>query len=158
MSKKNKGSNTGGIGHLYTVDSEQNWIDNTVNKLNKVLSEFVTFSCSKIVVETIEHTLCHRHEVLPNIYPNFVYMDGPCGGAPNSRGSVHGLDFSLEAGRGVAAADVLLYESTAPLDFFILVDGRWKNCRFLKRYLKGKYRHRIYSKRQFQTFEYIGEY
>ena len=69
-------------------------------------------------------------------------------------GEINGLTFT--GGRPVVGADVLLYESSAPLDLFILVDGRWETCRFLGTHLRGKYRHRKFVARKFETFQYIG--
>ena len=154
---ENQGSKMGGIGHLYSVDSEQVWIDNTREKLSDNLSQYVTFSCSPVIVDIADNTLCHRYETLPNISPNFIYLDGPWHGTPNSKGEIYGLNNNIISGSPVVGADVLLYESLAPLDFFILVDGRWKNCRFLHQRLKGKYKRRISYKRKNQTFEYLGE-
>ena len=66
------------------------------------------------------------------------------------------LGWMYHNGRSVIGADVILYETTSPVDFFVLVDGRWETCRFLATYLKGQYRHRRYVARKFETFEYIG--
>ena len=41
--------------------------------------------------------------------------------------------------RRIIAADPLLYETTSPSDFFILVDRRWSNANFLKKNFKLDY-------------------
>ena len=143
-------------GHLYSVDSEIKWIENTTQKIPSDLQEFVSFHHSSVSVKMIDNTLCHMYESLPDISPNFVYVDGPGGGpGANIRGDIHGLSFSSD--RSVVGADVLLFESSAPLDFFILVDGRWETCRFLRTHLKGKFRHRRFVARKIETFEYVSD-
>ena len=42
--------------------------------------------------------------------------------------------------RRIVAADILLYESSAPADFFILADRRYVNCNFLVNNLKYSYK------------------
>jgi len=140
-------------GHLYSVDCNQRWIDNTKAKISSELEDFVTFTVSSASVCEHFGTLCHRYDQLPNVSPNFIYVDGPAN--RDVTGEIAGVGFT--EGRSVVGADVLLYESTAPLDFFILVDGRWETCRFLKRSLQGRYRHRRYVARKYETFEYISE-
>ena len=41
--------------------------------------------------------------------------------------------------RRIVASDILLYESSSPSDFFILVDKRYVNVNFLINNLKYKY-------------------
>ena len=112
-------------GHLHSVDAEMNWIENTKNKLSKELEQYVTFKCSSVRIDTINSSLCHRYDFLPDISPNLIYVDGPAG--IKVIGNIRGLSFSK--GRPVIGSDILVYESTAPIDLFILVDGRWETCR-----------------------------
>ena len=141
-------------GHLYSLDADKEWLENTRVKIPENLWDYVTLHYSTVTTTTVDGTLCHLYDDLPDISPNFVYLDGP--DTHNVSGNVRGVGFSNE--RPPISADILLYESSAPLDFFVLVDGRWENCRFLRRYLKGKYRNRHYRARKSQTFEYVGEY
>ena len=138
-------------GHLYTIDAQQHWLDNTENKLPPELRQYVTFHYSPLKIYDLNNQLCSRYESLPNICPNFVYLDGP--NPLDVVGNVNGLNFN--DGRAVATADILLYESSAPLDFFIFVDGRWRNCNFLKNNLKGKFKHIKKIAQKYQTFEFI---
>jgi len=143
-------------GHLHCVDSEKQWIENTESKILSDLQEFVSFHYSSISATMIDNALCHIYDTLPDITPNFIYVDAPAGpkGAEIS-GEVHGLGFSN--GRPPVGADVLLYESSAPQDFFIVVDGRWETCRFLRKHLRGRYRHRRFVARKYEIFEYQSE-
>jgi len=138
-------------GHLYTVDAEQHWLNNTENKIPSELKQYVTFHCSPLKICNLNNQLCSLFESLPNICPNLILLDGPSPGSVP--GNVIGLSFDMD--RPIVAADILLYESSAPLDFLIYVDGRWRNCNFLRNNLKGKYKHIKKNAQKYQTFEFI---
>ena len=108
-------------------------------------------------MNAIDNSLCHTYDSLPDISPNFVYVDGPSGdsGEEEISGKINRLSFT--GGRSVVGADVLLDESSASQDFFILVDGRWETCRFLRTHLRGKFRHRQFGVRKYETFQYMSK-
>ena len=152
-----KNTDNGYKGRLLTVDAEPFWLENTQQKLPDYLRKFVQFVCSDTEVGSYQGQLCHYFKLLPDIVPNFIYLDGP------SPKSVKGennwrLSFGRDGKqiRPAVSADILLYESTAPIDFFILIDGRYDNFRFLSRNLRGKYKIKRDLARKFSTFEYLG--
>ena len=160
-------------GQLYTVDAEEFWLANTESKLPSDLKKYVTFHHSPCSVTIINNQLVTRFENLPNVSPNFIYVDGP---RPSSvKGKIHGLGFHeensnfkgdgiyrIEEGnkwhrinrtekgfyylkegnrwsRRIVCSDTLLYESSAPHDFFIRVDRMYRTSDFLINNLKHKY-------------------
>ena len=141
-------------GQLYTVDAEKYWLKNTEDKLPSELKKYVTFHYSSCSASKVNNQLVSIYDDLPNISPNFIYLDGP---SPKSvMGNVRGLGFSKKISdlksdeiiktretnmwyRRIVASDILLYESTSPSDFFILVDRRYVNMNFLSNNLKYKY-------------------
>ena len=141
-------------GELYTVDAEKNWLKNTENKLPSELKKYVTFHYSSCSASTVNNQLVSIYDDLPNISPNFIYLDGP---SPESvMGNVRGLGFGKKISdlksdetiktqesntwyRRIVASDILLYESSSPSDFFILIDRRYVNMNFLSNNLKHKY-------------------
>ncbi len=137
-------------GKLFTVDGNKKWIENTKNKLHKDLSNYVKFYYSQPYISKFRDQLVTYHETLPDISPNFIYLDGP---APNDVvNDINGLSFNskvIEKNNGqkffekntrrIIAADILLYESTSPSDFFILVDRRYSNANFLEKNLIFNY-------------------
>ena len=138
-------------GHLHTVDAEQHWLNNTEAKIPSELKKNVTFYYSPVKIYNLNNQLCSFYESLPNLCPNFVFLDGP---SPKSvAGNVRGLSFT--EGRPIVAADILLYESSAPLDFFIFIDGRWRNYNFLRNNLRGKYKYKKKNVQKYQQFEFI---
>ena len=141
----------GFFGHLYTVDADKFWIKNTENKFPSDLKKYVTFHYSPCSVSTVNHQLVSTFDILPNISPNFIYLDGP--NTESVRGKIRGLSFGEKIpdprsdrmiktregnmlNRRIVASDILLYESSSPSDFFVLVDRRYVNTNFLINNLK----------------------
>ena len=127
---------SGVSGKLYVVDPEKKWIKNTKKKLPSFLKKYVIFNYSSTRANNLNGQLVSFFDKLPDISPNIILLDGP---NPESViGSVNGLKFS--SGRPIIAADILLYESSSPTDFLIIVDGRHRNANFLKKNLKLNYK------------------
>ena len=122
-------------GQLYSVDAEKFWLKNTENKFPSDLKKYVTFHYSPCSTSTVSNQLVSTFDILPNISPNFIYLDGP---STVVKGRIRGLGFD-ENNRRTVNADILLYESSSPSDFFILVDRRYVNMNFLINNLKYKY-------------------
>ena len=138
------------LGKLFSVDGNEKWLENTKNKLDKNLLDYVKFYYSKPYISKYKDQLVTYHEVLPDISPNFIYLDGP---APDDVvNTLNGITFNSKTiknengkvffekkSRRIVSADVLMYESTSPSDFFILVDKRYSNANFLERSLLFDY-------------------
>ncbi|MDR1657041.1 MAG: hypothetical protein LBT47_05735 [Deltaproteobacteria bacterium] len=73
---------------------------------------------------------CHYFLRIPNIIPDFIYLDGPSG--HQVKGMIDGSDFVEHYERTVVAADLLRLEPTLTPGTMILVHGRANNARFLK--------------------------
>ena len=126
-----------GKGTLYSIDSNENWLQNTQRKLPKDLLLRTNFIHSTVRCHMLNGQLCSIYDNLPDVSPNFIYVDAPQPSDVSE--SVNGLTF---AQRYPVAADPLLYESTAPKDsFFVLVDGRARNAEFLRTNFQGRYRY-----------------
>lgn len=115
---------------LFSVDASEHWLGRARRGLPAYLARRVHLSFSRVLISTHNGQLCHFYERLPNVVPDFIYLDGPS--PKDVEGSINGLDFST-AERTVMAADMLLMESTLLPRAFILVDGRTNNARFLAR-------------------------
>lgn len=101
-------------------------------------------------IGTFQGQLCHYYEILPDVNPDFVYLDGP--DPKDVKGSIRGLSFECDE-RTVMAGDLLLMESILLPGSFILVDGRTNNARFLSRNFQRPWHHRWYPKEDVTTFE-----
>ncbi|MGI9412497.1 MAG: class I SAM-dependent methyltransferase [Hyphomicrobiales bacterium] len=127
---------------LYTVDTSHHWIDNTRGKLPDAFKDIVELRHSEARLTVVNNELCHRFEVLPNVVPDLIYLDGP---DPSTvAGDVCGLTHAVEQGepRRAMSADVLLYESGLKVGAAIIVDNRRMNTRCLRRNLKRNWRFR----------------
>lgn len=144
-----------GTGQLYCVDSSEYWVRNLQPKIPPHLSEFVDLRVSKTAIGVHDGELCHFYESLPNVVPDFIYLDGPA--STDVSGSVRGLSFQPENGgvRQQIAADILLYESTLRRGATILVDSRYNNVNFLLRNLKRRYRVQINRTLRISKFELL---
>lgn len=143
-------------GRLFSVDGNKEWIENTKQKTAGDLKKYVQFHFSKAVISNHKGLIVSLHESLPNVSPNLIYLDGP---APKDvSGNINGISFQSKPikkdddpnneifydycnnSRRIVAADPLLYESTAPADFFIFTDRRYTNANFLEKNLKYRYK------------------
>ncbi len=122
-------------GKIYVVDPEKKWIQNTKKKIDLNLQKFISFNYSSVHVENFNGQLVSFFKKLPNIIPEFILLDGP--NSSSVVGSYKGLSF--DETRSIVAADILLYESSSPNKFFILVDGRHRNAKFLRNNLRDSY-------------------
>jgi hypothetical protein len=121
----------------FTVDASTHWLKLAEERFPTELRPYVAFCQSMVRIGTHNGQLCHFYERLPDVVPDFVYLDGP--DPKDVQGSINGMSFQCDE-RTVMAADPLLMESTMLPGFFMLVDGRSNNCRFLERNLTRKFK------------------
>lgn len=139
---------------LFSVDASRNWINKTKSRMPAHLLHRVKFNYSRIKIGTFNGRLCSYYRNLPDIVPDFVYLDGP--GSKDVKGKINGLSFLCDE-RTPIAADLILMESTFLPGIFILVDGRTNNARFLKENFKRNYDITWDKEGDITTFELIEE-
>ena len=114
---------------FYSVDTNNEWLLELSNKLgNYHKSHFRHSSC---LVSVFNQQLCHFYTKLPDIVPDFIYIDGP--DPEQVGGHINGMTFR---GRTPMSADLLLMEPTLIPGTMVLIDGRTNNARFLINNLK----------------------
>jgi len=137
--------------HLVALESSEKWQKNTLKKLSTVnLSDYASINFSDVEIAEYKGQICHYYKNLPDIVPDFVYLDGP--DPATVQGDINGLSFNNPL-RTVMSADILKYESTLLPGFFMIVDGRTNNCRFLERNFQRKYKYNYYKYADVSTFE-----
>ena len=114
---------------IFSVESDKEWIEHTKSNFPKHLMEHVNFHYSEIKIDTFNGRICHFYDNLPDIVPDFIYLDGP--NPKDVKGNINGMTFQCDE-RTVMSADLLVMESILLPGTFILVDGRTNNARFLK--------------------------
>lgn len=121
---------------LFSVDTSKKWIEHTRNTLTEEMLEVVEFTHSQVEIGTFQDQVCHFYKKLPDVIPDFIYLDGPH--PKEVQGSIRGMSFQCDE-RTVMSADILSLEPVLLPGTFILVDGRTNNVRFLLNNLKRNY-------------------
>lgn len=123
-----------GIGNfqLVCVDTSEYWINHTKEKVPVALRDYITFHHSNVIIGTFQDRICHYYETLPDINPDFIYLDGPDPAAVH--GSLSGITFN-KTSRIVISADILKIEPILLPGTMFIVDGRTANVRFLTQHL-----------------------
>lgn len=112
---------------LHSIDNNQEWL-NMVKDTHKNVDLFYPHLCN-LQVNTFKDRLCTYYEGIPNIRPDFIYLDGPDQFSAN--GDIRGLTTNHKD-RMPMAADILVFEHFLEPGTMILIDGRTANARFLK--------------------------
>ncbi len=135
--------------HIFSVDEDQRFLEITRMRLGIELSSFATISRSNVELITFDNRFATIYSKLPNISPDFIYLDGP-----SQFGTVAELNgFSLNcSSRAPMSADILRIEFFLEPGTLILVDGRTQNARFLKVYLKRNW---VYYHDQIDNIHYF---
>jgi hypothetical protein len=138
------------IFQCHSLDASKKWINYTKKKIPHHLKKIVKINFSDIKITQYNNQICHVYKKIPNINPDFIYLDGP--NPSDVKGSINGISFS-NSDMTVMAADLLLIEPLLVPRTFILIDGRTNNYHFLKNNFKRKYEHFHYKKMDVSTFE-----
>ena len=110
----------------HSVDNYQKWIDE-VKKNNSLKS--VSYHKSNLVMGTFNGRACTYYDPVPNLCPDFIYLDGP--DQFSASGDVRGISTNHKD-RMPMSADILVFEHFLAPGTLIVVDGRTANARFLK--------------------------
>lgn len=110
----------------HTIDNYKKWI-NEVKKKNNL--KRVRYHKSNLKMGTFQGRACTYYNPLPNICPDFIYLDGPDQFSPV--GKINGLTTNHKD-RMPMAADILVFEHFLTPGTLIVTDGRTANARFLK--------------------------
>ena len=122
---------------IFSVDASHKWIEETKKNTPEYLLEHIEFRQSDVEIKEVNNQVCHVYKDLPDVNPEFIYLDGPHPLDPI--GKINNISFQcLE--RTPISADILYLESTMLPGTIILVDGRVNNVRFLKNNLKRKFK------------------
>jgi hypothetical protein len=119
--------------HIYSIDESEAWLERTKSLVPEASRNYVTLMSSGVLVEHYNFVPVTFYEQLPNVAPDFIYLDGPSQFATDE--DLAGLSFS-ERCRFPVAADILRFEYFMEPGSVILVDGRTTNARFLKNNLQ----------------------
>jgi len=120
----------------YTVEQDRAWLRKIRDARPEDMDNVSLFS-SDCYAGTFNGQLCSYYDNLPNIIPDFIYLDAP--DSYYTAGKVNGLSFNSclsTVERDAMSADILLMEPSLFPGAVILVDGRMLNTTFLINNLK----------------------
>jgi hypothetical protein len=126
----------------HSVENNESWLSQCVTSINDT-TIFKPHLC-ELVIGEFNSRLCTYYLNMPNIRPDFIYLDGPDQYSAN--GDYRGLH-TRHFDRMPMAADILTIEHFLEPGTMILVDGRTANARFLKCNLQRNW-----------DYEYIDKY
>lgn len=127
-------------GMLYSVETDPHWLEVTRRYLPSHLQHLCQLWLTDLEVVEYQGTSVFRHVKLPEIVPDFLYLDGP--------GLIDGKTTKI-------SADLLDLEESFPPTFYMVVDGRWPCVRFLREHLKRRYIFKHSETLRRSTFELI---
>lgn len=122
--------------NLFTVNvveanNDGRWMAETVvNIRQRMNADNIHVTTCPIMVGTFRDMICHYYTKIPNILPDFIYLDGP--DPKDANGNIRGIHFNHPEALPMAA-DILFIEPILLPGTTILIDGRQANVRFLQR-------------------------
>ena len=111
---------------ITTIENSKKWAEETKKKLK---FNNVDFHVSNNQMTTFNGRICTMFETLPNLSPDFIYLDGP--DQFSAKGNVNGITTD-HIERLPMSGDLLKIEHFLLPGTLIVVDGRTANARFLK--------------------------
>ena len=113
---------------IHSVDDMLTYIEIAQNRLPTELKKRVFFTTSPVRMTTFNGRICTEYDQIPNIAPDFIYLDAPS--QDSAVGEVSGIS-TRNPDRLPMSCDILKIEHFLLPGTLILVDGRTANARFL---------------------------
>lgn len=135
---------------IHAVDDMSEFVETTRKRIPSNLKSLVHFTVAPVNMTTFAGRVCTEYEILPNICPDFIYLDGPS--QHSVRGSINGIS-TAHSDRLPMACDILKIEHFLLPGTLILVDGRTANARFLKLNLQRNWKYLHDKFGDIHTFE-----
>ena len=137
---------------LYAVDADPDWISVAKKLLADDVGVHVEIMHTPVTAGTFNDRMCHFYNRLPDVVPDFIYLDAPDPKAVE--GAISGMTWQ-NPDRTVMAGDLLVMEPTLLPGTFVLVDGRTNNVRFLKHNLQRSWNIEHYPDADVSTLELV---
>ena len=114
---------------VHVVDDMQRYLDEAVARVPADLRGRVIPLLSPVDMTTFSGRICTQYRRLPNVSPDFIYLDGPS--QASAEGDVQGIS-TRHPDRLPMSCDLLRLEPFLLPGTLVLVDGRTANARFLR--------------------------
>ena len=114
---------------LHTIECSSSWLETALGRIAEPDRSLVQPHVSAVRIGTFCDRICGYYDSLPNISPDFIYLDGPS--TWDVEGEVDGTHFRHDD-RTIVMGDLLRLEPLFLPGTLIVVDGRTNNARFLR--------------------------
>jgi hypothetical protein len=142
---------------VYSIEESAEFSEITNSRLGDY-KRFVDLSVRGVELVEVNWKFATLYKSLPNIFPDFIYLDGPSQYATTN--SISGFSINEEF-RMPMAADLLRIEYFLEPGAVILVDGRTSNATMLKNNFQRNWKHMHDRLGDFHIFElqdpFLGE-
>jgi len=135
---------------IHSVDDDREFIDLTKRRLPPEFGDIAYLHHSDCETATFDSRICTYYKSVPNICPDFVYLDGPS--QFSVPGDVRGVS-TRHVDRLPMAGDILAMEHFFLPGTLIVVDGRTANARFLQCNLQRGWRYTHHEEGDVHLFE-----
>lgn len=115
---------------IYSVDASSKWIEVALSGIPQDYTHIVKAQKSTVVSSTFNGKICHFYNEIPNVIPDFIYLDGPSTMQIKNKDNTSSA-WNNNRDRVVMSGDLLRIEPVLLPGTCILVDGRTANARFL---------------------------
>ena len=125
---------------IHSIDNFDEWIKTCKDIMpNEFIdTKIVSFHYAKVEMGLFCDKICTFYESIPNICPDFIYLDAPCN--YGELGDIRGISTNNQD-RMAMAGDILAFEHFLLPGTMIVVDGRTANARFLACNFQRKWAH-----------------
>lgn len=137
---------------VHSVENGKQWVAKSKKIFPKNLLSFANFHITPVEMTTFNGRVCTMYKKLPNICPDFIYLDGP--DQWPVKNNIRGIS-TESIDRVPMSADILLFEPFLLPGTLIVVDGRTSNARFLKNNFQRNWEHVHHAKEDIHTFELV---
>ncbi|MEK9652318.1 MAG: hypothetical protein VW437_00965 [Betaproteobacteria bacterium] len=135
----------------YSIDTSEKWINETRERYQ---TSNVVYHLTNNTMQTFNGRICSLYDNLPNIFPDLIYIDGPC--RYYVEGDVRGISSNSASGLPMSA-DVLAMEHFLAPGTLIVVDGRGANARFIHANLQRRWLYSYVAEYDQHFFELVEE-
>ena len=138
--------------HIYSIGEDKHFLNVTKKRVPKKISSHISLILNKVEAINYQGRFALRHQNLPNISPDLIYIDGPS--QYSTKKSIMGFNYN-NISRVPMSADVLFFEFFLEPGTFIVIDGRGANAEFLKSFLRRNWSYFYDKKGDCLYFELI---
>lgn len=137
---------------LHFVDDFAQYIEVSLARIPEHLRARVVGMYSPVEMTTFNDRICTQYAALPDICPDFVYLDGPS--ILNTQGRVNNISME-NPDRVPMSCDLLKIEHLLLPGTYVIVDGRSANARFLRANLQRTWAYETSPDDDVTTFEMV---